>query len=94
LDDLFSVRWQGNMSMTLLLPARKDGVVAVRALSRSERGGEDGTKGDVGVDAALKEDVSGVFQLIMHAALAAVKQKRMVSNRRRTYKLTIIGEIP
>ena len=39
--------------MTLLLPAGKDGVVAVRALSRSERGGEDGTKGDVGVDAAL-----------------------------------------
>ena len=82
------------MSMTLLLPAGKDGVVAVRALSRSERGGEDGTKGDVGVDAALMEDVSGVVQLMMHAVLAAVKQKRMVSNRRRTYKLTIIGEIP
>ena len=78
--------------MTLLLPAGKDGVVAVRALSRSERGGEDGTKGDVGVDAALMQDVSGVVQLIMHAALAAVKQKRMACNRRQTYKLTIMGD--
>ena len=57
--------------MTLLLPAGKDGVVAVRALSRSERGGEDGTKGDVGVDAALMEDVSG-------------KQNKMVCDGQRT----------
>jgi predicted Kef-type K+ transport protein len=94
LDDLFSVRWQGNMSVALLLPAGKDGVVAVWALSRSERGGEDGTKGNVGVDAALMEDVSGVVQSMMHAALAAAKQKRTVCNRRQTYKLTIMGEIP
>jgi hypothetical protein len=38
--------------VALLLPAGKDGVVAVWAGGRLERGGEDGAEGDVGVEAA------------------------------------------